>query len=62
VLLGGDARHAGPRAARHGDGWTMMVGTPADFAAGIEVVRGLLDRGRPPWHSRDHGHLLRRAR
>jgi alkanesulfonate monooxygenase SsuD/methylene tetrahydromethanopterin reductase-like flavin-dependent oxidoreductase (luciferase family) len=39
VLLGGDARHAGPRAARHGDGWTMMVGTPADFAAGIEVVR-----------------------
>lgn len=40
VLIGGDARYAGPRAARHGDGWTMMVGTPADFAAGIEVVRG----------------------
>jgi len=40
VLVGGDARYAGPRAARHGDGWTMMVGTPADFAAGIEVVRG----------------------
>ena len=39
VLLGGAARHAGPRAARHGDGWTMMVGTPTDFAAGIEVVR-----------------------
>jgi alkanesulfonate monooxygenase SsuD/methylene tetrahydromethanopterin reductase-like flavin-dependent oxidoreductase (luciferase family) len=39
VLLGGDARHAGPRAARHGDGWTMMVGTPAELAAGMEVVR-----------------------
>ena len=39
MLLGGGARHAGPRAARHGDGWTMMVGTPTDFAAGIEVVR-----------------------
>jgi len=48
VLVGGDARYAGPRAARHGDGWTMMVGTPADFAAGIEVVRGCWTAaGRP---------------
>jgi alkanesulfonate monooxygenase SsuD/methylene tetrahydromethanopterin reductase-like flavin-dependent oxidoreductase (luciferase family) len=40
VLVGGDARHAGPRSARHGgDGWTMMVGTPEQFAAGVAVIR-----------------------
>lgn len=39
VLVGGDARHAGPRSARHGDGWTMMVGTPEQFREGVAVVR-----------------------
>ena len=39
LLVGGDASIAGPRAARHGDGWTMMVGTPEQFAAGAETVR-----------------------
>jgi alkanesulfonate monooxygenase SsuD/methylene tetrahydromethanopterin reductase-like flavin-dependent oxidoreductase (luciferase family) len=39
LLIGGDAAIAGPRAARHGAGWTMMVGTPEQFAAGAETVR-----------------------
>jgi len=39
LLLGGDATLAGPRAARHGAGWTMMVGTPEQFAAGARTVR-----------------------
>jgi alkanesulfonate monooxygenase SsuD/methylene tetrahydromethanopterin reductase-like flavin-dependent oxidoreductase (luciferase family) len=39
LLIGGDVRYAGARAARHGDGWTMMVGSPAEFAAGVEAAR-----------------------
>lgn len=39
MLIGGDATLAAPRAARHGDGWTMMVGSPDQFAAGTHVVR-----------------------
>ena len=48
VLVGGDARHAGPRGARHGDGWTMMVGTPDDFAAGLAIVRAAWDAAARP--------------
>lgn len=44
LLIGGDARLAAPRIARHGDGWTMMVGTPDQFAASIETVRAA-------WHA-----------
>jgi alkanesulfonate monooxygenase SsuD/methylene tetrahydromethanopterin reductase-like flavin-dependent oxidoreductase (luciferase family) len=39
LLFGGDAALAGRRAARHDGGWTMMVGTPDQFAAGVETVR-----------------------
>jgi alkanesulfonate monooxygenase SsuD/methylene tetrahydromethanopterin reductase-like flavin-dependent oxidoreductase (luciferase family) len=39
LLIGGDVRYAAPRAARYGDGWTMMVGSPADFAVGVIAAR-----------------------
>jgi alkanesulfonate monooxygenase SsuD/methylene tetrahydromethanopterin reductase-like flavin-dependent oxidoreductase (luciferase family) len=39
LLIGGDARYAARRAAMHGDGWTMMVGSPEEFAAGVEATR-----------------------
>ena len=48
VLVGGDARHAGPPGARHGDGWTMMVGTPDDFAAGLAIVRAAWEQAARP--------------
>ncbi|MEX5708131.1 LLM class flavin-dependent oxidoreductase [Parafrankia sp. FMc6] len=48
LLIGGDAALAGPRAARHGGGWTMMVGTPEQFAAGVDTVhRAWREAGRP---------------
>ncbi|SQD99581.1 MULTISPECIES: LLM class flavin-dependent oxidoreductase [unclassified Parafrankia] len=48
LLIGGDAALAGPRAARHGGGWTMMVGTPDQFAAGVDTVhRAWREAGRP---------------
>jgi alkanesulfonate monooxygenase SsuD/methylene tetrahydromethanopterin reductase-like flavin-dependent oxidoreductase (luciferase family) len=39
LLIGGEAAIAGPRAARSGAGWTMMVGTPEQYAAGVDTVR-----------------------
>ncbi|MGN6605499.1 MAG: LLM class flavin-dependent oxidoreductase [Jatrophihabitans sp.] len=39
LLIGGDARLAAPRIAEHGQGWTMMVGTPDQFAASLDQVR-----------------------
>jgi alkanesulfonate monooxygenase SsuD/methylene tetrahydromethanopterin reductase-like flavin-dependent oxidoreductase (luciferase family) len=39
LLIGGHARHAATRAARYGDGWTMMVGTPEQFASGVAATR-----------------------
>ncbi|ONH24363.1 LLM class flavin-dependent oxidoreductase [Pseudofrankia asymbiotica] len=39
LLIGGEASIAGPRAAHWGAGWTMMVGTPEQFAAGVATVR-----------------------
>ncbi|HVU93398.1 MAG TPA: LLM class flavin-dependent oxidoreductase [Jatrophihabitans sp.] len=45
LLIGGDAALAGARAARHGAGWTMMVGTPEQFAAGAQTVRTAWDAG-----------------
>jgi alkanesulfonate monooxygenase SsuD/methylene tetrahydromethanopterin reductase-like flavin-dependent oxidoreductase (luciferase family) len=48
LLIGGDVRYAGARAARYGDGWTMMVGSPAEFAAGVEAARAAWqEAGRP---------------
>jgi alkanesulfonate monooxygenase SsuD/methylene tetrahydromethanopterin reductase-like flavin-dependent oxidoreductase (luciferase family) len=38
VLIGGDAEHAARRLAATGDGWTMMIGTPEQFAAGMATV------------------------
>jgi alkanesulfonate monooxygenase SsuD/methylene tetrahydromethanopterin reductase-like flavin-dependent oxidoreductase (luciferase family) len=47
VLIGGDATHAARRLATAGDGWTMMIGTPDQFAAGISEVRNRwADAGR----------------
>jgi alkanesulfonate monooxygenase SsuD/methylene tetrahydromethanopterin reductase-like flavin-dependent oxidoreductase (luciferase family) len=39
LLIGGAAEHAGRRAAEHGDGWTMMIGSPDEFAAGYAQAR-----------------------
>jgi alkanesulfonate monooxygenase SsuD/methylene tetrahydromethanopterin reductase-like flavin-dependent oxidoreductase (luciferase family) len=38
VLVGGAPHLAGRRAARHGDGWTMAIGSPEQFAAGVQTV------------------------
>lgn len=47
LLFGGDAALAGRRAALHGGGWTMMVGTADQFASGVETVRtAWQERGR----------------
>lgn len=51
VLIGGDATHAARRLAATGDGWTMMIGTPDQFAAGMATVNNAWDEagraGRP---------------
>jgi alkanesulfonate monooxygenase SsuD/methylene tetrahydromethanopterin reductase-like flavin-dependent oxidoreductase (luciferase family) len=48
LLIGGDAALAVARMVRHDAGWTMMVGTPEQFAAGVEAVRsGWTAAGRP---------------
>jgi alkanesulfonate monooxygenase SsuD/methylene tetrahydromethanopterin reductase-like flavin-dependent oxidoreductase (luciferase family) len=51
VLIGGDATHAARRLATAGDGWTMMIGTPDQFAAGMATVDNAWDEagraGRP---------------
>ena len=39
VLVGGDAVHASKRLMTAGQGWTMMIGTPDQFAAGMTQVR-----------------------
>src|SRR3954470_12773551 len=40
MLIGGEARHAGRRLMTAGDGWTMMIGSPDEFAAGYTIVHG----------------------
>jgi alkanesulfonate monooxygenase SsuD/methylene tetrahydromethanopterin reductase-like flavin-dependent oxidoreductase (luciferase family) len=47
MLIGGEAQHAGRRLMTGGDGWTMMIGSPDQFAAGITEVRNRwADAGR----------------
>ena len=47
LLIGGEAQHAGRRLMTSGDGWTMMIGSPDQFAAGITEVRNRwADAGR----------------
>jgi len=40
MLVGGDAQHASRRLMTGGQGWTMMIGTPDQFEAGMTAVRG----------------------
>jgi alkanesulfonate monooxygenase SsuD/methylene tetrahydromethanopterin reductase-like flavin-dependent oxidoreductase (luciferase family) len=51
LLVGGDAQHAARRLRTGGDGWTMMIGTPDQFAAGMTLVDNAWDEagraGRP---------------
>lgn len=48
ILVGGTPALAGPRAARHGDGWTMAIGHAEDCAAGVaEVGRAWQAAARP---------------
>jgi alkanesulfonate monooxygenase SsuD/methylene tetrahydromethanopterin reductase-like flavin-dependent oxidoreductase (luciferase family) len=47
LLVGGAAQQAGQLAAQHGDGWTTMIGSPDEFAAGYALARSeWADAGR----------------
>jgi alkanesulfonate monooxygenase SsuD/methylene tetrahydromethanopterin reductase-like flavin-dependent oxidoreductase (luciferase family) len=44
LLIGGRSAYAAGRVAEHADGWTMMVGSPDDFAAELPKVRAAWDQ------------------
>ncbi len=52
VLVGGEAKHAARRLAMGGEGWTMMIGGPADFAAGVATVENAWDDAGRAGHPR----------
>jgi alkanesulfonate monooxygenase SsuD/methylene tetrahydromethanopterin reductase-like flavin-dependent oxidoreductase (luciferase family) len=61
ILVGGAGQRTWDRVAQHAAGWTFAVGSPADFAAGAEAVRGAWTRhgreGRPRLYAQRYFNL-----
>jgi alkanesulfonate monooxygenase SsuD/methylene tetrahydromethanopterin reductase-like flavin-dependent oxidoreductase (luciferase family) len=52
LLIGGAPEHAARRTARHGDGWSMAIGSPEQFAAGAAAVEDAWRAGGRPGRPR----------